>query len=179
MSFLLTTILTGIGLSMDAFSLAIIYGTLGLSKRKMIVASLAVGLYHFFMPLFGFLLGDLFLAEVIRHGEFLVGAIFTLIAVEMLLSYKKEEQPEMLQNFWSILLFGFTVSLDSFSVGIGFGTMEENMMISAICFSLISAFFTYFGLTVGRKLSKHFGKIAILIGSFILLGLAFQYFFFS
>lgn len=170
-------LLTGIGLSMDAFSLAIIYGTLGFSKKKMKDTALTVGIYHFVMPLLGYLLGNFVLTKLIPDGKLLVGLILLVIAVEMLWSLRKDEKPEMLTGIVSILLFGLTVSIDSFSVGIGFGTMHENIWVSAVIFSLVSALFTYIGLTIGKRLSDRFGKFAIIFGSILLLGLSLSYFF--
>ena len=54
-----TTIIVGISLSMDAFSIALIYGMQNISKKDKITLSLIVGLYHFFMPLIGLKIGSL------------------------------------------------------------------------------------------------------------------------
>ena len=56
------TLLTGIALSLDAFSLSIIYGTVIIDKKIIFKLSLLVGIFHFFMPLFGYVLKNLFLA---------------------------------------------------------------------------------------------------------------------
>ena len=50
---LLSIIIVAISLSMDAFSLALAYGTLGLGPKMLFKISLSVGLFHFFMPLLG------------------------------------------------------------------------------------------------------------------------------
>lgn len=42
---------------MDAFSLALIYGTQGITKKHKILLSLIVGIYHFIMPLIGVAIG--------------------------------------------------------------------------------------------------------------------------
>ena len=42
---------------MDAFSLALIYGTQGITKKNKILLSLIVGIYHFIMPLIGVAIG--------------------------------------------------------------------------------------------------------------------------
>ena len=47
-----------IGLSMDAFSLAIAYGTNNIEKKKILILSISVGLFHFFMPVLGSLIGQ-------------------------------------------------------------------------------------------------------------------------
>ena len=48
-----TIFLIAIALSMDAFSLSLAYGTLGLTKKEVNKLSVIVGIYHFFMPLIG------------------------------------------------------------------------------------------------------------------------------
>lgn len=179
MSFFITNILVGLGLSMDAFSLSILYGTLNLNKRKVLLLSFIVGIYHFFMPLIGYIIGDNILSQYILDPEFLIGIIFTIIAVQMFLSINKEEDIKPLSRAESLLLFGFTVSIDSFSIGMGFGTLKNNVMqilISSIIYSIMSFTFTYLGLTIGKKLSDKFGKIATLIGGIILFCFAIRYF---
>lgn len=180
MSFFLTNLFVGIGLSMDAFSLAILYGTLNLKKNKIILLSTIVGIYHFFMPLFGFFIGDHVLSNYILDPEFLIGVIFTVIAIQMLLSLKKEEEVKSLKGLGALLLFGFTVSIDSFSIGMGFGTLRLPFMkiiMSSIIYSITSCTFTFLGLSIGSTLSNRFGKLATFLGSVILLAIAIHYFF--
>ncbi len=179
MSFLLTNILIGIGLSMDAFSLAIIYGTINISKRKKWLLSSIVALYHFINPQLGYLLGDNVLSKYILNPEILIGFIFLVIALQMLWSIKKEEEVKNLQTKGSLLLFGLTVSIDSFSIGMGFGTFQQpylEIILSSLIYSMISGLFTYIGLTIGTGLNKQFGKIATVFGSIILIGLSIYYF---
>ena len=47
-----------ISLSMDAFSLSLAYGTISMSKKEINVLSIIVGIYHFFMPILGMLIGS-------------------------------------------------------------------------------------------------------------------------
>ena len=58
MNIFFVVLLIGVSLSMDAFSLALIYGTYGLSRRNEIILSIIVGLFHFFMPLVGLFFWD-------------------------------------------------------------------------------------------------------------------------
>ena len=51
-------LLIAVGLSMDAFSLALSYGTLELSNTDNIKTSFFVGIFHFFMPILGLLIGN-------------------------------------------------------------------------------------------------------------------------
>lgn len=167
----------GIGLSMDAFSLSILYGTLNLSKRKQRQLSVIVGMYHFIMPCFGNITGKLFLSSLIFHVEYLVGTIFLLLSIQMLCSLKKQEELTILTSVFSLLLFGFTVSMDSFSVGVALGALKYNLWLSCIIFSLTSAVFTYTGLKIGATFSDRYGKYATILGSIILFLLSLSYFF--
>ena len=81
-----------------------------------------------------------------------------------------------MNNFFHVLAFAFTVSLDSFSVGIGFGASNENIYLAGILFTICSFSFTYFGLMFGKKLQKSFGKKANIFGCILLFLLALFYF---
>ena len=43
-------VIIAVTLSMDAFSLSLAYGTIGLDKKNIILLSCIVGIYHFIMP---------------------------------------------------------------------------------------------------------------------------------
>lgn len=178
MSIFFSKLLVGIALSMDAFSLAIFYGTMPLTRTKQYQLSVCVGIFHFFMPLFGYILGDFFLAQFILYPKIFVGLIFLVIAIQMLISLKKDEEIMSLTSLFALIVFAFTVSIDSFSIGLAFGTYDRHLFLSSSIFSIVSATFTYFGLSIGKVFSNHFGKVASFIGSIILLLLALDYLFF-
>lgn len=169
--------LIAIGLSMDAFSLSILYGTLGFSKKRVIGLSLIVGIFHFFMPLLGSVVGGAIIHFLPVNQNLIVGVIFMVIAVEMIVSTFKEEEVMNIVGLGSLLLFGFTVSIDSFSVGIGLLVISNNYIVAVSIFSIISALFTFLGLIIGKKLNSVFGKYATWIGSLILIVLSVFYIF--
>lgn len=170
-------ILIGISLSMDAFSLSMVYGTLNLEKKLILILSMLVGCYHFFMPVLGSLIGDLIVHTLLPHPNQLVGIIFIILSLEMLFDIKElDSQKVSLKNITQAFIFGFSVSIDSFSVGIGLGAKGENIILCGIIFSICSAIFTSVGLILGKKLTIKFGKIANIIGSLLLLLLGIKYF---
>lgn len=175
---LITTLLIAVALSMDAFSLSILYGTIGLEKKKRIQLSIIVGMYHFIMPLLGLVCGKVIFKFIPIEPNILVGAIFLLLSIQMFLSLKNEEEPQELKNIFALLLFGFTVSIDSFSVGIALNTISKYLFLPPIIFSITSLTFTYLGTTIGKILNNNFGKKAIVLGSIILLLLSLYYLFF-
>ena len=72
---------------MDAFSLALIYGTQYITKKGKILLSIIVGGYHFIMPLIGLTLGLYVTSKVIINTNILVGIILSLIAIEMIIIF--------------------------------------------------------------------------------------------
>lgn len=171
----LMCLLVAISLSMDTFSLSIIYGTLGMSKKEIITLSSIVGLFHFFMPLLGNMLGEAILSYIPIASSTIVGIIFFALAIEMLCSLIKQEEVKKLTSFWSLLLFGFTVSIDSFSVGIGLDAILNNDVIATTIFMITSFLFTFVGLLMGKKLKSYFGKLATIVGALLLFLLSIYY----
>lgn len=163
-----------IGLSMDAFSLALAYGTTKIPINKKVLLSITVGIFHFFMPKLGALIGTELLLNYIAKANYLVGIIFLILAIEMLLS-RKEEKTGSITNMISIILFSFTVSIDSFSVGIALSLTTTDINSPCIIFALISTLFTFLGVELGSKIAYKFENKAEYIGIIILLILGIKY----
>lgn len=170
-------LLVAISLSMDAFSLALIYGTYGLSKKNELLLSGIVGIFHFVMPLLGLFFGSIVMKYFIFNVNLVVGFIFGIIGIEMLLSVKKEEEVKILVSLIGFLLFGLSVSLDSLTTGIGLSAISHNYIGVACLFMIVSALFTYLGLRFGNRLNEKFGKYATLLGGILMLVLALGYIF--
>lgn len=162
-----------VGLSMDAFSLAIAYGTNNIEKKNIIILSISVGIFHFFMPILGSFIGAR-LQNFITDANKVIAIILMIIAIQMYIS-KKEDKKGIITNFISIILFSLTVSIDSFSVGLGLGIMKSKITLAATIFSIVSCFFTLLGLILGKRLNEKLGLKAIYFGILILLILSFKY----
>ncbi len=162
---------------MDAFSLAIVYGISNISFKKMLLLSFCVGLFHFFMPLIGSNIGFFLQDKLAIGSNLIIGIVFLILSFSMLHSINDEEEVVSLDKFYYFLLFAFTVSLDSLSVGIGYGILKEKMLVASFIFSFVSFSFTLLGLMIGSMCGKKFGKLSKVIGAVILLLLAIKYLF--
>lgn len=168
-------ILMAISLSMDAFSLSLVYGTFGIDKKNKILLSLIVGCFHFVMPLFGMFIGDLILSLFKFNTDILVSIILIFIGLQMVISSFKNKDDFKPLKFGEFFMFGLAVSIDSFSLGITLPNMGASTIISPIIFALTSFLFTFIGLSIGNKIEKMLGKLATIIGGVILtvIGLLF------
>lgn len=162
-------ILIGISLSMDAFSLALAYGTLNLKTKDINLLSIIVGLYHYFMPLLGMFVGKKIINLLPISSNFLVFIVLFLIGIQMIIESFKEEKEIKKLNLFEMILFGLAVSIDSFSLGLGLKTLYKNPYISALVFSISSMLFTYIGLKLGKKINQKIGNISTIFGGITLI----------
>lgn len=164
-----------VSLSMDAFSLSLAYGTLGLNKNEIIKLATIVGIYHFIMPLIGHFSGKLILKLIPISEYLLVFIVLLLIGLNMIIeSFGKREIKKKVSNF-EYLIFGLAVSLDSFSVGMGLKAITNNYLLAPFLFSITSFAFTLLGLVLGKKINELIGKIATILGGIFLIILGIIY----
>lgn len=161
-------IIIAVGLSMDAFSLALAYGTACFNKIENLKISLSVGIFHFFMPLIGLIIGNKIIKIFQISPHFIMGVILLFIALQMFIELLKQEKKELKLKTIYILLFALSVSLDSFSTGIGLNAITNNYFLSSTIFSIISFSFTYLGLTIGKYTTNFLGKYAQILGIILL-----------
>ena len=174
---ILTIILIAISLSMDAFSLSLIFGTEGINKKDKIILSVIVGIYHFFMPLIGLSIGTIITSKLIINTNILVGFILSLIAIEMIVSSFQNKENKFLLSIPGYILFGLSVSIDSLTTGIGLPAITNNYIISSLTFSITSLIFTFLGLNLGNIINQKYGKISTVLGGTVLLLIGIIYIF--
>lgn len=158
-----------VSLSMDAFSLSLAYGTISMSRKEINLLSIIVGVYHFFMPIFGMIIGNFIFNILHINSKLIVLLIFTFIGINMILESLKKEEKIKKMKLSEMILFGLAVSIDSFSVGIGLNNISNNFIMCSSIFSIISFMFTFIGLQLGNKLNQMIGKISTIIGGIALI----------
>lgn len=164
-----------VSLSMDAFSLSLAYGTLNLEKKYIKQLSLIVGIYHFFMPLIGLLIGNIILKIIPINPNIIVSIVLIFIGIEMFIDSFHNDEIKLM-TLKELVLFGLAVSIDSFSVGIGLKAISNNYILCVTIFSLSSFIFTYLGLQLGKKINDIIGKISTIVGGIILIIIGIMYF---
>ena len=169
MNIFFVCLFVGVSLSMDAFSLALGYGTCGLSLEKQIFLSCMVGVFHFFMPLIGFYFGNMLMRYFFIYYYLIVGGILGLIGISMVISVKRDDDIRILDSMVSFILFAFTVSIDSFTMGFGLSAVTEYYYLACFIFMVISGSFTFWGLRLGYYLNYNFGKVATFFGGVFLV----------
>ncbi len=176
--FFFTSILLGIGLAMDAFSVSLANGLNEpkMKKRKMLFIAGVFAFFQALMPMTGWICIHTIL-QYFNSFEKLIPWIALILLLyiggsmifESLHSENEnEEKPGV--GFIALIVQGIATSIDAFSVGF---TIADYDFISALLSSLIIAIVTFFicaaGLIIGRKAgTKLSGKAGILGGSILI-----------
>ena len=132
---IVSILLIGISLSMDTFSLSLTLGTV--SENKLIkILPLFVGIFHFFMPLLGNIIGITLINLLDLASNIILGTVLIVLGINLAIHYFKDETAEINLNIIGVIIFALSVSIDSFSVGLGINDITNNYYIASIIFAL-------------------------------------------
>lgn len=177
-------VLIAVGLSMDAFAVAICKG---LSVQKLgwkhyLTVGVWFGGFQALMPTLGYLLGTTFERYITSVDHWVAFVLLCLIGGSMLKEglAKEEEEKEEREgfDFKSMLLLAVATSIDALAVGITFALLPDVNIFSAVgligtitfCLSAVGLKVgNIFGLKYKSKAEVVGGVILILIGVKILL----------
>ena len=183
--FFINSILLGVGLAMDAFSVSLANG-LNEPEMKAGRMNLIAGTYSFFqfaMPMIGWVCVHTVVEKFKAFEKFvpwIALALLGYIGGEMLIKgIKKEERKENDSKpglgAGKLLVQGIATSIDALSVGF---TIEQYQFPMALTASLIIAAVTHIiclgGLTLGKKFGLKLADKASILGGLILIGIGIE-----
>lgn len=176
--FLSNSILLGLGLAMDAFSVSLANG-LNESNMKINRMCFIAGIFAFFqalMPMIGWTCIHTVLQYFKEFEKFIPWIALGLLGFiggKMLIEGIKNNEPDIQTTSVGItvlLVQGIATSIDALSVGF---TIAEYGLIMALVCALIIAVVTFFicmtGLAIGKKVGTKFSNKAAILGGTILI----------
>ena len=188
--FFVNSVLLGVGLAMDAFSVSIA-NALSESQMKKSRMCFIAGIYAFFqfaMPMIGWICVHTVVEYFSKFDDFIPWialALLLWIGGKMIWeavhpeSENIEEEKEVLEKltFSTLLIQGVATSIDALSVGF---TIADYKFLMAFIASLIIAGVTFAicmtGLLIGKKAGEKLGAKATLLGGVILVGIGIEIF---
>ncbi|RXZ83413.1 manganese efflux pump [Paenibacillaceae bacterium] len=168
---LLTIIIMAFALGMDAFSLGIGVGLKGIRRLDIIKLSLVIALFHIAMPLLGIFAGQ-YMSQLLGNVATLVaGLLLLLLGAHMIYNSFRGGASSSFdyRTAWGMLIFAFSVSIDSFSVGVSLGMFAADLLLTICMFGLFGGVMSAVGLILGRRVSQNLGDYGEACGGVILL----------
>lgn len=187
---IITIILTGFALSMDAFAVSVTKGMTikNLTKKMAIKIALFFGVFQAAMPLIGWLLGISFQGYIEAIDHWIALILLSIIGGKMIYEFyenRKEAKSEVV-NEASITLekegvrgeelsnkelttLAIATSIDALAVGISFAFLKVNIVSSSTIIGIITFIVCFIGVVAGKKIGGLFKDYAELAGGIILI----------
>ena len=176
MNEILNYLVIALALSMDAFSIvSVLAFNKLLTIGKSLFFTLLVGLLHFIMPFLGSLIGNNIAYNLDTISKYILAFIFLILGIEILFS-KDKKIKEI--NYLSLIIIAISVSIDSFTIGLGLSINNEYNLFASFIFSIISLLFTFLGIVLSNLINKKIKFDTNKIGAIILFVLSLKYLFY-
>ena len=170
----LDLLVIAVGLSMDAFAVAICKG-LAVGKVKishMLLAGLWFGGFQGLMPLIGFFLGTTFANAINAYDHWIAFVLLCFIGGKMIKeSFEKEENDTNASfAFSTMLVMAIATSIDALAVGVTFALLPNcNIWLAVSFIGLITFAFAVLGVKIGSVFGAKYKSRAELLGGVILV----------
>ena len=175
---ILSLFLLAVGLSMDAFAVAVCKGlaTKKLDIRKMLLAGAWFGGFQALMPTIGYFLGYAFEKYIVVIDHWIAFVLLGLIGINMIRESRSKEEEDVCDSFSfkTMLVMAIATSIDALAVGIPFSSMGVNIVTAAAFIGATTFVLSAIGVWVGNIFGAKYKSVAELAGGVILVLLGTQ-----
>ena len=171
--------LLGVGLSMDAFAVAICKGLAmrKVNKKQMLLIALFFGGFQALMPLIGWLVGSTFAKKIAAFDHWIAFILLAIVGgnmvVDAIKEWKEEDKVEIVDppiDFKELTLLSIATSIDALACGVTFSFYEDFNIIKAIAIIGVTTFvISAGGVYVGNIFGDKYKAKAQLVGGIILI----------
>jgi len=168
-----TILLIAVGLSMDAFAVAITFG-LGmrvLHFRYAFRIALFFGLFQALMPIIGYLAGLSIRGFVERFDHWIAFGLLSFIGSKMIYEAfsLEDERPMDPQDLLLLLTLAFATSIDALAVGLSLSFLKVDIVQPAVIIGVTTLLISFAGVIIGQRMGHLFEKKIEIAGGIILI----------
>ncbi|MBR3554442.1 MAG: manganese efflux pump [Oscillospiraceae bacterium] len=165
--------LVAVGLSMDAFAVAVCKGLAAgkVKTRHMLIPAAWFGGFQALMPLIGYFLGSRFEKYIASVDHWIAFVLLVGIGANMLREAVKNEESEEDASLGVkvMLTLALATSIDALAVGVTFGFLQVRIL-PAVCFiGVITFLLSAAGVKIGSIFGERWRKGAQIAGGVILI----------
>ena len=185
LGFIFNSILLGIGLSMDAFSISLANGLKekGDGKKMSTIIGAVFGGFQFLMPLIGWvcvtLIVDIF-TSLTTYIPWIALILLSAIGALMIRDgiTGEEEEVHTTTDLKTLFLQGFATSMDALSVGFTIASYDfYEALVSTVVIGLVTFIICVAGYHVGKKFGMKLADKTTILGGTILILIGLEIFF--
>ena len=165
--------LIGVGLSMDAFAVAVCQGLCmpRLNLRFALVIALFFGGFQALMPFLGYLLGAGFKDAISAYDHWVAFILLALIGGNMIRESREDEEESLdaSLSFRSMVLLAIATSIDALAVGVTLAFLDVPIL-SSVCFIGVVTFcLSLVGVKAGNVFGCKYKSKAEFVGGLVLI----------
>lgn len=170
---LFTLFVTAVGLSMDAFAVAVCKGLAmkKLSVKKALIIALWFGGFQALMPSLGYLLGTGFESYVTAIDHWIAFVLLGLIGANMIKEAlsKEEENASDSVDIKTMFLLAVATSIDALAVGVTYAFLQVQIVPAVTLIGVITFVLSLAGVKIGNAFGLKFKAKAEISGGVILI----------
>lgn len=168
--------LIAVGLSMDAFAVAVCKG-LGMRQlniRQAFLIALFFGGFQALMPVAGWALGSQFEQLIVPVDHWIAFVLLAIIGGKMLWdSFHEEEGEESVSDaplkLGELTMLAVATSIDALAVGITFAFLRVDIVSAAGLVGITTFVLAFAGVVVGHRFGARYEKAATIVGGIVLI----------
>ena len=183
--FFLNSVLFGVGLAMDAFSVSLSNGLNEpkMKKSRMCIIAGTFGFFQIAMPLIGWICVKTIAETFTAFQKFIPWIALILLAYiggKMLIEGIKNKDSEAEKpavGYGELFIQGIATSIDALSVGFTIAELDWSMaLIEAIIIGVVTFIICICGLLIGKKFGAKLANKASILGGIILIAIGIEIF---
>ena len=169
--------LVAVGLSMDAFAVAICKG-LGMKRLNIgqaAVIALFFGGFQGLMPAIGWLLGSQFAHIVEPIDHWIAFALLVFIGGKMLVDALRggedetEEATDGRLDLRELVMLAIATSIDALAVGVTFAFLQMDIVFPVLFIGVTTFLLSFAGVAIGHQFGSRWEKPATIVGGIALI----------
>ncbi len=173
---IITLLFLAVGLSMDAFAVAVTSGFVTKNVRLSQALRMAgfFGGFQALMPILGFLAGLSFRNLISSFDHWLTFGLLGFIGGKMIYEsflLEKEEEKSCPMNMPNLLVLSIATSIDALAVGLSLSFLNTVIIMPAVIIGVTTFIISLAGVFIGKQFGHIFEKKLELIGGLILIGI--------
>lgn len=175
-----------VGLSADAFAVALADGLNLQKRRKAVLIAFLFGLFQALMPIAGYFLGSGFASLFSAFDHYLALGVLGFIGGKMIIESIRElvhedgDDPAAIiksLTFPALLMQAAATAIDALMVGVSFAAIRVSIAPAALFIGAVTFVLSLLGALGGRRLGLKLGVKAELAGGIVLMVIGIKNFF--
>lgn len=165
-----------VGLSMDAFAVALCKG-LAMEKPRLssaLVVGLWFGIFQALMPLLGYFLGVQFSSAIQSFDHWIAFLLLAAIGGNMIREAVKgdDEEQDHSISFFTMLPLAIATSIDALASGVALAAVQADILYAVAFIGITTFLLSAIAVMTGSKLGERFQSRAEIAGGIILILIA-------